>query len=209
MNKTFGLVLAVVLVACPQPTSNTVASVTISPAQSVVAVGEMRQFTAQALDASGAVVSGAVIVFSSSRPNVATVDANGLATGVAVGQASITAMLQNSIISASSTLVVQTITAATWSTSVTEYRGQNGLRLTFSCPANPETDFNTVWGTDTYTDDSAICAAAVHAGKITTAGGNVLLEIRPGENNYSGTSRNGVTSLSYANWGGSYVFVNP
>jgi hypothetical protein len=211
MNKTLGLIFTMVLVACPQPTSNTVASVTISPPQAVLLVGGTRQFTSQALNANGAVVAGAMLVFSSSNPAVATVDANGLATGIALGQSTITATLQNSNISASSVVAVQsnTATVATWSTMVTEYRGQNGLRLAFSCPANSEMTFNTVWGTDTYTDDSSVCSAAVHAGKITTAGGEILLEIRPGENSYTGTRRNGVTSLNYGNWGGSYVFVNP
>jgi hypothetical protein len=212
MNKTsfIGFVLVIALVACPQPPSpNTVVSVSINPTQANIALGGTQQFTTQALNASGGVVSGAVITFSSSASDVASIDANGLASGVAVGQSDITATVQNSSISATSKLTVQTTLDATWSTIVTEYRGKNGLRLAYICPANPEQGFNTVWGTDTYTDDSAICAAAVHAGKITTAGGNILLEIRAGQDSYEGSTRNGVTSNPYGNWGGSYVFVNP
>lgn len=88
----------------------------------------------------------------------------------------------------------------------TQYRGQAGRRLTFECP--PNGDLSTIWGTDVYTDDSAVCSAAVHAGLLTTAaGGRVTVEIRPGQDHYAGSTRNGVTSLDYAAWQGSYVFV--
>jgi hypothetical protein len=212
VNKHFliGSGLLLTLVACPQAApTNVVTTVSLAPASSVILLGATQQLSAQALNASGGVVSGAGINFSSSTPNIVTIDANGLATGVAIGQSDITATIQNTNVSATSKLTVQTTSLATWSTIVTEYRGQNGLRLTHTCPANPDQGFNTVWGTDTYTDDSAICAAAVHAGKITTAGGNILLEIRAGQDSYEGTTRNGVTSSPYGNWGGSYVFVNP
>ena len=62
-------------------------------------------------------------------------------------------------------------------------------------------------GTGTYTDDSSICTAAVHAGLITLAnGGKVTIEIAPGANSYSGTTANGVTSSSYDSWSGSFTF---
>lgn len=93
-----------------------------------------------------------------------------------------------------------------WSQSVTEYRGRNGQRLMLACPANGSA--RTIYGSDVYTDDSPVCPAAVHAGLITFEnGGSVTLEIRPGENAYAATTRNGVTSTSYGAWRGSFVFV--
>jgi hypothetical protein len=66
-----------------------------------------------------------------------------------------------------------------------------------------------VWGTGTYTDDSSVCSAGVHAGRITAAeGGTVRIEIAPGMESYEGSEANGVTSLSYGQWDGSYVFVS-
>jgi hypothetical protein len=51
--------------------------------------------------------------------------------------------------------------------------------------------------------------AAVHAGLITfDQGGNVTIEVRPGQDSYVGGYRNGVTSSSYPSWGLSYVFVD-
>jgi hypothetical protein len=85
-----------------------------------------------------------------------------------------------------------------------EYRGQNGLRLSYECPPNPS---GPVYGTDIYTDDSNVCAAAVHAGVMNRNGGRVTIEIRPGRDSYQGTLRHGINTSSYARWPGSYVFA--
>jgi LCCL domain len=90
-------------------------------------------------------------------------------------------------------------------TNATNQRGKNGQQFSYTCPANIV--LNSVWGTDTYTDDSRICSAAIHAGKITQAGGGlVTIEIAPGQASYLGSSRNGVISSSYGSWVGSYFF---
>ena len=93
-----------------------------------------------------------------------------------------------------------------WAASATTYRGQNGKRLEYICPADGQPA--TIYGTDVYTDDSSICTAAVHDGKLTTAdGGTVTIEIRPGQNSYTSTTRNGVTSTAFGQWSGSFVVV--
>ena len=63
-------------------------------------------------------------------------------------------------------------------------------------------------GDGTYTDDSSVCTAAVHAGLISLArGGSVTVQIRAGLSSYVGSTRNGVTSKSYGGWPGAYVFI--
>jgi hypothetical protein len=57
-----------------------------------------------------------------------------------------------------------------------------------------------VWGTDVYSDDSNVCAAAVHAGIIGLGGGAVRVLPREGIEAYRGTTRNGVTTLDYGRW---------
>lgn len=105
------------------------------------------------------------------------------------------------------TLPAQDPVPGNWSTQANSYRGRNGERITFSFPAGG-TLSPRVWGTDLYTDDSAIASAAVHAGIITTAtGGLVTIEIRPGASSYRGSSRNGVTSRDYGAYYGSFAFV--
>ena len=92
-----------------------------------------------------------------------------------------------------------------WRANASEHRGQDGERFEYSCP--PGGGAATVWGTDVYTDDSSVCTAAVHAGKITFAqGGTVTIEMGPGEESYESSERNGVTTSDYGQWGGSFIF---
>lgn len=95
--------------------------------------------------------------------------------------------------------------ADAWQKDATEYRGQNGTEVKFDCPAGGTLD--TVWGTETYTDDSSVCSAAVHVGLITVEdGGKVTIEIQPGQAIYEAGEANGVTSQYYGAWTGSFTF---
>jgi hypothetical protein len=48
----------------------------------------------------------------------------------------------------------------------------------------------------------------VHAGFITEdAGGVVMIELRPGQSRYEGSSRNGVATLSYGPWSRCFVVL--
>ena len=92
----------------------------------------------------------------------------------------------------------------TWTQDASNKRSSIGQTFVYNC--SPNGTFDTVWGTDVYTDDSSICTAGVHAGKITrAAGGIVTIEIRPAQDAYAGSTRNGVTTSSYGSWGGSFI----
>ncbi len=96
---------------------------------------------------------------------------------------------------------------ANWSTNATEHRGHVGRRYAYVCPAGGSA--GSVWGSSVYSDDSSVCTAGVHAGAITLAqGGRVVIEIRPGETNYSASNRNGISSGEWGSWDGSFVVVN-
>lgn len=69
-----------------------VASVVITPPSVTLAPGETRQLTAATKDASGSVLAGRVVTWSSSAPGVANVTGNGLVTAAASGSATITAL---------------------------------------------------------------------------------------------------------------------
>ena len=99
------------------------------------------------------------------------------------------------------------VTSAEWSTTASDYRGQDGLLVAFQCAKNPRlVNLGNVWGTDTYSDDSSVCSAGVHAGAITYQdGGLVVFEIRPGLDDYQASIRNGVSSATWGTWGGSFV----
>ena len=92
-----------------------------------------------------------------------------------------------------------------WLESAVAVADQPGERFLFTCPQAGFNGF--LWGTDTYTTGSSVCTAAVHAGLITfDAGGQVVIEIRPGQESYVGSLRNGVTSDDYVQWDLSFVF---
>lgn len=79
--------------------------------------------------------------------------------------------------------------------------------LSCRCPAEAMQQGGTVWGTDTYTSDSAICVAAQHAGAVTPKGGDVRLRLAPGQQSYRGSSRNDVQTQDYGPYGDSITFV--
>ena len=92
-----------------------------------------------------------------------------------------------------------------WAVDAQEHRGQDGETVDYECPPRGAPD--TVWGIELYTDDSSVCTAAVQVGLITfDEGGDVTIEIAPGEPAYSGGAAGGVTSLAYGEWPGSFLF---
>lgn len=66
-----------------------------------------------------------------------------------------------------------------------------------SCASNADRTGGTVWGTDSYTDDSALCVAAIHAGAITWQGGRFRIRYLPGGGGLAGSTRNGVTTRDW------------
>jgi hypothetical protein len=92
-----------------------------------------------------------------------------------------------------------------WTKNATEFRGQDGTLVEFDC--TPDGTLASIWGTETYTDDSSVCTAAVHVGLITVEdGGTVTIEIQPGQDSYVAGEANGVASSSYGAFEGSFTF---
>ena len=76
-----------------------------------------------------------------------------------------------------------------------------------TCQCSPEAArAGDVWGTLTYTADSRICRAALHAGAITPRGGEVTVLPEQGRDAYTGSSRNGVQTSDYGSYGASFRF---
>jgi len=85
-----------------------------------------------------------------------------------------------------------------------EYRGRNNQEFQFLIIG---TNGGRVWGSGTYTDDSNIAMAAVHAGKLKVGEtGWVTIRILPGQSSYSGSTANGVETNEYGEYEGSFVF---
>ncbi|TQV75754.1 LCCL domain-containing protein [Denitrobaculum tricleocarpae] len=69
-----------------------------------------------------------------------------------------------------------------------------GQRFTFNCPAAPSGKLRRITGTDSYANNTRVCVAAMHAGKITQDGGLIHLQLDPGKKKLVGSLRNGVES---------------
>jgi uncharacterized protein YjdB len=82
-----------------------VTQLVVTPATSEISVGSEQQFTATAKNGNGDTVTGVNITWSSEAKSVASVNANGVATGIGQGTADITAVVEG--VSASAALAVQ------------------------------------------------------------------------------------------------------
>jgi 6-phosphogluconolactonase (cycloisomerase 2 family) len=86
------LVCILALAACSSSTTPSLRFITISPVNSTISVKQTQQFTALAYYSDGTIKDGTgLVLWSSSNPAAATITANGLATGVAIGSTSILA----------------------------------------------------------------------------------------------------------------------
>jgi hypothetical protein len=85
-----------------------------------------------------------------------------------------------------------------WSATAVEFRERIGEQFVYACP--PGGPVATAWGTAeaSYTDDSSVCTAAVHAGAITVDdGGRVRIQMVEGRESYPSSTANGVTTIDW------------
>ena len=85
------------------------------------------------------------------------------------------------------------------------YESNVGKTYTFTMTG---TTVGSVWGTDTYTTDSFLTTAAVHAGVLERgATREVEVMVVPGQPSYKGSSRNGVTTSDWGAYEVSFRFA--
>src|SRR5262245_22401380 len=107
---------------------------------------------------------------------------------------------------AAGTAVEPNVSGTDWDDSARFLRGQSG-NFVFVCPAAGRKD--QAWGTDVYTDNSSVCSAALHAGAfVYENGGIVTIQLLPGQASYTGSTRNGITSISWGAYPGSFKVVS-
>lgn len=93
---------------------------------------------------------------------------------------------------------------------LTAYQNQFGKEMAYTVTgAQPGTQGTGIWGTDVYTLDSSLAAAAVHAGLLQPGQTGVLrVRIVPSPAQFVGSQRNGMGSSGYGNYpAGAYEFV--
>lgn len=90
--------------------------------------------------------------------------------------------------------------------SLTSFRNRMGEAISFRVRGSSA---GGVWGTGIYTDDSRLATAAVHAGVLRPGQeGVVRVLIMPGQAEYPASNSNGVNSMRWGSWSGSFRFVD-
>ena len=114
---------ALVLSSCGGSSTQVPASVTITPLTSSVSVRGQQAFTAVAKDTGGNVIAGATFTWMSSAPDIASINASGVATGVSPGTAQILATsnagtVKSNLATLTVTPVINTITISPTSATI-------------------------------------------------------------------------------------------
>ena len=185
---------------------STVATITVSPSSSSIAVGATQQFSASAKDSSGNTISGVTFTWASSATNVATVNSSGLATGVSAGTSQITASASG-VTSSPDALTVTTPPVATITVSPSAPSIAVGATQQFTATAK-DSNGNTLSGVIFAWASSATGVATINSSGLATAVSAGTTEITASANGI--TSSNDtltVTSLSESLLNGSYVFL--
>lgn len=79
------------------------------------------------------------------------------------------------------------------------------ISAALSCTCDRGGALGSVWGSGPYTADSNLCAAATHGGAIPASGGPITVAPRPGQDSYTGSAANGVTTNSWGSYGSSFA----
>ena len=88
------------------------------------------------------------------------------------------------------------------------YDKADQIGRTFTYKVTGKAAGGTLWGTDTYTLDSSLAAAVVHAGVVKDGKtGVVRLKIVPSPASFVGSTRNGVTSHNYGSYPAAYKIL--
>jgi hypothetical protein len=90
-----------------------------------------------------------------------------------------------------------------------QLRGEIGTSHLVNCPPGCFGQGGGLWGSDAYTADSRVCRAAIHAGLISDAGGNIVVTLDPGRPAYRGSIRNNVHSGDYGQYPKSFHLSRP
>ena len=142
-----------------------VASVTVSPATTSVPIGQTSQLTAELRDASGNILTGRVVSWSSSQSAVAAVNGAGVVTGVSAGTATITATSEGQVGTATVTVVapgVRTVTITPSSATISPFGGTVALTATVRDPSGAIINSSVTW-----TTNNALIATVSSNGTVT------------------------------------------
>ncbi len=148
-------------------TPNPVATVTLSPTSDTVNVGQTVTYTPTLRDASGAVLTGRTIAWTSTNTAVATVSSAGVVTGVGAGTATVRATSEGQIGNATVRVVAAAVPVATVTVAPLNDTLNVGLTATFTATTRDAAGAVLTGRTVTWTSTNTTVATVTAAGVVT------------------------------------------
>jgi uncharacterized protein YjdB len=143
-----------------------IASIAVTPNPTSVVAGQTRQLTAVARDASNATISGVSFTWSSAATQTATVDQNGLVTGVGAGTVAIRAAVGAVSGSSNVTVTLPPVATVTVTPSAPTVAAGNTVQLTATLK---DSQGNVLTGrTVTWVSSAPLRATVSNTGLVTT-----------------------------------------
>ena len=151
-----------------------VATVSVTPSSGSVGIGDGFQLTATAFDSSGNVLTGRSFGWASSNSSVATVSANGIVTGLALGSATISATSEGRI--GSSAITVSEVQVASVSLTAGSTSVDEGATINLQAAAKDAQGNTLVGRVITWTTSNSSVATVAANGTVTGVGdGSVVI----------------------------------
>ncbi len=170
----------------------TVATIEVSPGSASIEEGDTQQFNATATESDGSVITGVSFAWSSSNSAVATVNANGHATAVNAGSATIRATAEGITGTASLTVTEPPPTVATIEVNPSTASIEEGDSQQFNATAR-EADGSEITGVSFNWSSSNSAVATINAGGLATAVSAGSATIRAAAEGVTGTASLTVT----------------
>jgi uncharacterized protein YjdB len=176
-------------------TPATVATVAVSPATASLVVGQTVQLTATPQDVDGNLLSGRVVTWASTNPGVATVNANGLVSGVAAGAATVMVACEGQSTPVAITVTVVPVASVAVSPASANVIVDQSVQLTATpkdASGNPLSGRTVTWAT------SSAAVASVSGNGLVTGGSAGTATITASSEGRSGTATITVTPVPVA-----------
>jgi uncharacterized protein YjdB len=176
-------------------TPATVATVAVSPATASLVVGQTVQLTATPQDVDGNLLSGRVVTWASTNPGVATVNANGLVSGVAAGAATVMVACEGQSTPVAITVTVVPVASVAVSPASANVIVDQSVQLTATpkdASGNPLSGRTVTWAT------SNAAVASVSGNGLVTGGSAGTATITASSEGRSGTATITVTPVPVA-----------
>ncbi|TAK08942.1 MAG: PKD domain-containing protein [Candidatus Manganitrophaceae bacterium] len=201
LTASFGEVIsnpAILQVIPPPPTTPPIASIELTRSSQTLFVGNQVRFVATAKDADGSTISGVTFLWTSSAPEVVSIDQQGLATARAAGSATLTATAENGVSQSAVVTVSADNIAPTARITATATSGTVPFTVTFNAAGSSDPDGSILSNNWSFGDGSPAVKGAVVDHTYESAGEFTATLVVADNRGANGTASTDITANSPA-----------